>query len=71
MDTMTSGSEKEIRLGAVARAIAKVPDLFAPAEPMTLSTRLLRFPDGPAIVLREPAGLPEEEREAERWDGLC
>jgi hypothetical protein len=66
---MTSGSEKEFPLGAAARAISEPSDLFTPvAEPIVLTTRLLRYPTGPAITLREPAGITEEE--PERWDGL-
>lgn len=69
MDIMTSGSEKEFRLGAVARAISEPSDLFTPAaEPILLTTRLLRFPTGPAITLRAPVGIVDEE--PERWDGL-
>ena len=71
MDIMTSGSEKEFRLGAVNRRISEVPDLFTlAAEPVVLASRLMRFPSGPAIALRESAGMPAEERDAERWDGL-
>jgi hypothetical protein len=71
VDIMTSGSEKEFRLGAVARTITEMPDLFTlAAEPMVVSSRFLRFPAGPAITLRDAVGVPEEDRDAERWDGL-
>jgi hypothetical protein len=71
VNIMTSGSEKEFRLGAVARTISDMPDLFSlAAESMVVSSRLLRFPTGPAIALRAAVGVSEEERDAERWDGL-
>ncbi len=72
MDIMTSGSEKEFRLGAVNRRISEMPDLFTlAAEPVVLSSRFLRYPSGPAIVLRDAveSGLAED-LDAERWDGL-
>lgn len=69
MDIMTSGSEKEFRLGAVARTISEASELFGPkAEPIVLTSRLLRYPTGPAITLRAPVGISDEE--PERWDGL-
>lgn len=69
MDIMTSGSEKD--LGAVARTIGEMPDLFAAAaEKMPRSNRARRFPAGPVIAMRDSVGAAEEERDAERWDGL-
>lgn len=71
MDTMTSGGEKEIHLGAVARTLSEMPDLFtAAAENISHSNRLRRFPTGPVLALRDSAGFADEERDAERWDGL-
>lgn len=70
MDILTSGSEKEFHLGAVARTISETPDLFTAAEKTSHSNRLRRFPTGPVIALRDSAKIPEEERDAERWDGL-
>ncbi len=71
MEIMTFGSEKEFRLGVVRRRISEAPDLFTPAaEPIIYSSRLGRFPNGPAIDLRDRAGRPEEDLDAERWDGL-
>jgi hypothetical protein len=71
VDIMTFGSEKEFRLGAVSRRISEAPDLFTPAaEPMSPASCLRRFPNGPAIDLREPARMSEEDMDAERWDGL-
>ena len=71
MDIMTFGSEKEFDLGVVRRRISEAPDLFTPvAEPMAPSSRLMRFPNGPAIDLRDSATISGEDLDAERWDGL-
>ncbi len=76
MDTTTYRREKEFRLGEVARAISEDHDLFTVLpDPLTFSTRRLRFPSGPAIVLPAmpliPRRFDEDEFDCERWDGLA
>lgn len=67
MDILTSGSEKEFRLGEVARTMDGSAGLLA-REPIVLSARQVRYPAGPAIEARKPAAILDEE--PERWDGL-
>lgn len=75
MDNLTLGCKMEFRLGIAARTLGEEQDLFAVlSDPITFSTRSVRFPSGPAIIFADvpeiPANFEEMEMDAERWDGL-